>query len=309
MKNTVFTIYKRELGIYFRSLSGWLFIALNAATLGICAVWLCLRNSNPSYQYVPETASIILCFTIPLLLAMTVGAEWRRGETALILRYASPISVTVGKYLAALTLFAIPVLICAILPLLLIPFGLGTLTVSYIGTLTYATVGAALIAINFFTASLIKQPVIGGIACAAVSLLLNVASNIAKVVGIGQPAPFVIAALILIAAVAAIMLVYLNNTVISVVFAIASSAVVLVLTLTESAPTVLRPVLSMLSPQYAFYENIYGTTSLRGILQPVIISVVFTAFTALAHANSNKQLTLKFKTEEKEDAPESANEN
>ena len=292
MKNTVSTVYKRELKLQFCSLSGWLFIAVNVAALGICAVWLGLKNNNPSYQYVPETASLLLCFTSPLLYAMTVGAEWRRGETPMLLRYASPISVVMGKYLAALTAFAVPVLICAILPLALIPFGLDFFTVPYMGVITYALVGAAILALNFFIASLIKRPIIGGAVSVAVSLLLNVASNAAKIVFEGQSLPFVFAAILLIAVVTAIMLVYLNNAVIPVVFATSCSVGLLVLALTKTASAVLRPLLMMIAPQYAFYENIYGNASLRGFIQPLLFIAVFLVFTVLNHANYNKSLTV-----------------
>ena len=308
MNNTVSTVYKRELKLQFSSLAGWLFLALNIAALGICAVWLCLKNGNPSYQYVPETSSLLLCFTIPLLYAMTVGAEWKRGETALLLKFVSPVALTVGKYLAALTVFAVPAVICAVLPLVMMLFGALDITLSYMGVITYITVGAALIALNFFIASLIKHPVVGGVVSVAVSLLLNVTSNVAKIVGSEQSFPFVFAIIILIAAVTAIMFVYLNDAVIPTVFAVVTSACVLAVTLTGNAATVFRPILTALAPQYAFYENIYGTFSIRGIVQPILFTAVFLVFTVLNHANHNKCLTLNMEKNGKEGARKGADE-
>lgn len=298
--NNVSTIYKRELKLLFCSLAGWIFMALNIAALGICAVWLCLKNGNPSYQYAPETATLILCFTVPLLQAMTVGAEWRRGEAPMLLRYASPLALTLGKFLAELTVFAVPAVISALLPIILLPFGVTNLTAAYVSAVTYILVGAALISIGFFVASMIKHPVIGGVVSVAVLLLLNFVSNIAKIVGDAQSFPFVIIAIVLVALVTAIMLVYLDNAVIPVVFAVVCSAVTLILALSGAAPTVLRPLLQFIAPQYAFYENIYGTVSLRGILQPILSAVVFLGFTVLNHANYNKILTFKAKKNEKE---------
>ena len=156
MKN-ISIIYRREIKLLFSSLAGWIFLALNIAAVGICAVWLCFKNGNPSYQYVPETASLILCFTVPLLHAMTVGAEWKRGESAMLLRYVSPFSVTVGKYLAELTLFSVPSVIAAIFPLILLPFGVASLTAAYISVITYVLVGMALFSLSFFIVSLIKR--------------------------------------------------------------------------------------------------------------------------------------------------------
>ena len=299
MKN-VTTIYKRELKQLFGSLAGWLFIALNLAALGICTAWLCLRNGNPSFQYVPETASLILCFTVPLMQSMTVGAEWKRGETAMILRYASAPAVTVGKYLAEVTVFAVPAVICAALPLAVMGFGITSLTISYLSVITYILVGLALIALGLFISSMIKHTVIGGVVSLAVCLLLNVASNIAKVVTAGQSLPFVLSAVALTAVVVAITYVYLNNAVIPTVLAIVCSGATLVLALTGNASTVIRAMLKFVSPQYAFYENIYGTASLQGIVQPILFIAVFLVFTALNHANYNKTLTLELKKNGKE---------
>ena len=292
MKN-VSTIYKRELKQLFGSLSGWLFIALNLAALGICAVWLCLRNGNPSFQYVPETASLILCFTVPLMQAMTVGAEWKRGETAMTLRYASAPAVTVGKYLAEATVFAVPAVICLILPLVFMGYGITSLVGAFISAITYVLVGMALIALGLFIASLIKHTVISGAVSVGVCLLLNVASNVAKVVTADQTLPFVLSAVALTAVTVVIMCVYLNNAVIPAVFAAISSALTLILALTGNAPTVFRVMLKLVSPQYAFYENIYGTASLQGFVQPILFIAVFLGFTALTHANYNKTLTVE----------------
>ena len=307
MNNTVSTVYKRELKLQFSSLAGWLFLALNIAAIGICAVWLCLKNGNPSYQYVPETSSILLCFTLPLLYAMTVGAEWKRGETAILLKFVSPLSFTVGKFLATLTLFAVPAVICAVLPPVMMVFGALDLTISYMGIITYITVGAALIALNFFIASLIKHPVVGGVVSVAVSLLLNVVSNVAKIVGRDQSFPFVFAVILLIAAVTAIMFVYLNNVIVPTAFAVITSVGVLAVTLTGNAATVFRPLLTALTPQYAFYENIYGTFSVRGIVQPILFIAVFLVFTVLNHANHNKYLALTVEKNGKEGARKGAN--
>ena len=306
MKNNLSTVYKRELKLQFSSLAGWLFVALNVAALTVSAVWLCLKNNNPSYQYVPETSAILLCFTTPLLYAMTVGAEWKRGETQMILRYASSVTVTLGKYLAALTLFAVPAVVCAILPLVMIPFGMTFLISPYMGVVTYALVGVAIIALSFFIASLIKHPVIGAVVSVAVSLLLNVASNAAKIVGGGQSVPFVLAAVLIVAAVTVVMLVCLNNAVIPSVFAVLSSVGLMVVALTGNASAVVRPILTAISPQYAFYENIYGTFSLRGIVQPLLFAAVFLVFTALNHANYNKTMTLSVANPGKEEARKGA---
>ena len=289
MNNSISTVYKRELKLYFCTVVGWLFIAINIAALMICAVWLGFKNANPSYQYVPETATLLLCFTAPLL-SLISAAEAKRGETAMLLRYVSPISVTVGKYLAQLTVFAIPLTVAEIIPLVMMPFGISSLLLSYLGVICYALVGAALLALSLFIATLIKEPIISAVVSVVASLLLNVSSNLVKVISASQSLPFVVAAIMLIAIVTVIMLVKLNNAVIPAVFASVTCVGVIVLILNGAVATVIRPILAFISPQYSFYETVYGTVTVSAFVQPILFTAVFLVFTALNHANYNKEL-------------------
>ena len=211
------------------------------------------------------------------------------------LRYASAPAVTVGKYLAEATVFAVPAVICLILPLVFMGYGINSVVGAFISAITYVLVGMALIALGLFIASLIKHTVIGGAVSVVACLLLNVVSNVAKVVTADQTLPFVLSAVALTAVTVVIMCVYLNNAVIPTVFAAISSALTLTLALTGNASTVFRVMLKLVSPQYAFYENIYGTASLQGFVQPILFIAVFLGFTALTHANYNKTLTVELK--------------
>lgn len=284
MNKTLSTVYKRELKLCFSSVAGWLFIAINMAVLGVCAVWLCFKNLNPGFQYVPETASIAVCFTAPLLCALTVSTEAKRGESSLILRYASPMALAMGRYLAHLTVFAIPAIFSALLPLIMLPFGLSDLFTPYLGVICYILVCAALMALSLFIATLVRQPIVGAIISAAVSMLLNIGSNVAETVGKGNVVPFAISAVVLFALMTAVMLAYMKETVFAAVFAVCCTIATTFVALNGALVTVMREVLKFVSPQYAFYDMIYGRWTLQAIIQPILFTVVFLIFTVLAYS-------------------------
>ena len=229
---------------------------------------------------------------------MTVSGEAKRGEASMLLRYSSPVSLACGKYLAHLTLFAIPAVIAALLPLALMPFGITHFASPYMGAVSYALVGAALMAISLFIAVLVKHPYVSFGVSVAVLLLLNVASNVAKVVGSGSTAPFVLSAVVIIALITAIMLVYMKDVVVPAVFAAVALGGVVILFLSGSVVSVMRAVLGFISPQYAFYDTIYGTVSVQGLVQPILFAAAFVVFSALAYANYGKELTVKVREEE-----------
>jgi ABC-2 type transport system permease protein len=156
-KGKISTVYKRELALMLRSNIGWIFIAINVAALCIFTAWLCVKNGYPTYEYAAETAAIVNCFAAAFLCAFTVSAEGRRGETAMLARFVSPFRLAFGKFLAQLTLFAVPSVISAVLPLLLLPFGKLDLLNCYMGTVGYILTGMAILAFSSFVCSLIKH--------------------------------------------------------------------------------------------------------------------------------------------------------
>ena len=74
-------IYKRELGAYFKSLTGPVFIALFLAATGVYTAYLNLVNRIPSFELSLYNMSIVFLIAIPLL-TMRSFAQERRQNTA-----------------------------------------------------------------------------------------------------------------------------------------------------------------------------------------------------------------------------------
>ena len=92
-------------------------------------------------------ASIIFVVIVPILTMRTM-AEERRQRTDQLL-YSLPITTTqvvLGKYLALLVVYLIPLAVVSLYPLLYSQFGEVYLTTSYGSLFAYNLMGAALLA-------------------------------------------------------------------------------------------------------------------------------------------------------------------
>ena len=117
-------IYERELRSYFNGMTAYVFVAFLLLFAGIYAMLYNLNNGYPNFEYVLQSMTIIFLIAIPIL-TMRVIAEERRQKTDQLL-YALPVGMTrvvLGKYLALLTVVALPCAIMVLYPVLLSTFG------------------------------------------------------------------------------------------------------------------------------------------------------------------------------------------
>ena len=165
-------ILKHELRSYFHSLTAYVFGAFLLAFIGIGAVLYNIQAAVSNFEYVLRFASLIFVVIVPIL-TMRVLAEERRQKTDQLL-YSLPITTTqviAGKYLALLILYAIPLAIISLYPLIFAQFGDVYLPTSYGSILAFFVLGAALIAVGMFISSLTEnQGLAAGIGIAAILL-------------------------------------------------------------------------------------------------------------------------------------------
>lgn len=163
-------IFKHELRLYFNSLTAYVFGAFLLLIVGIGAMLYNLQAAVSNFEYVLSFSSMIFAVIVPIL-TMRVIAEERKQKTDQLL-YSLPISTTkiiVGKYLALLVLYLIPLAIISTYPLIFSQYGEVYLLTSYGSLLAYFVMGAALIAIGVFISSLTEnQGFAAGIGIAAI---------------------------------------------------------------------------------------------------------------------------------------------
>lgn len=148
-------ILKHELRNYFQSLTAYVFGAFLLVFVGIGAMLYNLQAAVSNFEYVLQFSSLVFAVIVPIL-TMRVIAEERKQKTDQLL-YSLPISTTnviLGKYLALLILYLIPLCIIATYPMIFSQFGDVYLPTSYGSLFAYFMVGAALIAVGVFVSSL-----------------------------------------------------------------------------------------------------------------------------------------------------------
>ncbi len=157
-------IYKRELKSYFSSVIGCIFIAATLLISGIFFVLYNLMQGYPNMEPPIFYGAMGLALLVPVL-TMKVMADERRHKTDQLI-LTSPVSlfkVVMGKYLALLTIFAIPVIVMCSYPLILSIFGKVSFTLAYTTILGFFLYGAALIAIGVFISSITEMQIIAAI--------------------------------------------------------------------------------------------------------------------------------------------------
>lgn len=165
-------VLKHELKSYFHSLTAYVFGGFLLAFVGIGAMLYNIQAAVSNFEFVLSFGSLVFVVIVPIL-TMRVIAEERKQKTDQLL-YALPITTTqviVGKYLALLTVYLLPLCIVALYPLIFAQFGDVYLLTSYGSILAFFVMGAALIALGVFISSLTdNQGFAAGIGIAVILL-------------------------------------------------------------------------------------------------------------------------------------------
>lgn len=151
-------VLKHELSGYFHSLTAWMFGAFLLVFVGIGAMLYNIQASVANFEYVLRFVSIVFVVIVPVL-TMRVVAEEKKQKTDQLL-YSLPLTTTqviVGKYLALLLVYLIPLAIIAVYPLIFAQFGEVYLLTSYGSLFAFFLLGAALIAVGVFVSSLTEN--------------------------------------------------------------------------------------------------------------------------------------------------------
>ncbi len=148
-------IFKHELRSAFNSLTVYLFCAALLLFVGVGALLYNIQASVANFEYVLSFVSIGLVVFIPLL-TMKVFAEERKQKTDQLL-YSLPLKtweIVLGKYLALVVMYLLPLLVIAIYPYIFSKYGDVYLPTSYGSLLAFFMLGSSLIAIGMFISSI-----------------------------------------------------------------------------------------------------------------------------------------------------------
>lgn len=175
-------IYVRELKSYFLTPIGYIFCGMFLVVSGLAfAQSTLLAQSTSSIGEYFIWMMIIFAVLIPLL-TMKLFAEDRKSRTDQIL-LTSPVSVfgiVMGKYLAALTIYAVTFIVNSFNFVLLYSYGTPNTVSIFMNIIGTFLLGAAFIAIGLFLSSLTENQLIAAVSAMGVNaamLLISLVAN------------------------------------------------------------------------------------------------------------------------------------
>ncbi len=148
-------VCKHELSSHFHSLTAYIFSAFLLAFVGIGAMLYNIQSAVANFEYVLSFVCLGFVVIIPIL-TMKAVAEERRQKTDQLL-YSLPITtsqIMIGKYVALLVVYLVPLVVISFYPLIFARFGEVYLLTSYGSMFAFFMMGAAFIAIGMFISSL-----------------------------------------------------------------------------------------------------------------------------------------------------------
>lgn len=176
-------IYDRELDSQFNGLTGYIFGAFVLLFTGIYVMAYNLSYGYTQFEYVLSSMSFILLIAVPVLTMRSIADERRQRTDQLL--YSLPMGMTkivLGKYFALLTVFAVPVIVMCLYPLVLTSLASSGAIVyksAYGALIGFFFLGAALVAIGLFVSSLTENMGVAAGLCFAVMLLLYFMGDLA----------------------------------------------------------------------------------------------------------------------------------
>lgn len=166
-------IYKRELKSYFQSMVGCVFVAFLVAFTGIYFMAYNLTAGYPYFSYTLSGSLIVFLVGVPLI-TMRSFSEERKNRTDQLLLTA-PVGlgkIVMGKYLAMVTVIAIPNVIFCVFPLIIRSQGTAYLMVDYLSIGVFFLLGCVYAAIGMFLSSLTESQIIAYISTFGILLVL-----------------------------------------------------------------------------------------------------------------------------------------
>ena len=228
-------IYKRELKSYLTSMVGYLFIFFILVLTGIYFSAYQLSAAYPKFEYTLSAVTFVFLIGVPIL-TMRVLAEERKQKTDQLLLTA-PVSVgniVIGKYLALVTVYAIPILVMCTYPLIMSKFGTVAFGSAYTAILGFFLLGCANIAIGVFMSALTESQVFAAVLTFVLLFAFYMMNGISSFFSKTSMSTCVTFGLLILAA-AIILYTMIKNALISAIAAVIGEVILVVIYVVKSS--------------------------------------------------------------------------
>jgi ABC-2 type transport system permease protein len=276
-------VLRREFRAYFSSPIGFSFVGFFLLIAGIFFAISNLLSGNPAYTGVLNSLTFIFLFLVPILTMRLLTEDARQKTDQLLI--TSPLSITgivVGKYLAAVAVFLISLLITVLYPVIMSFYALGGLAWWEIlgGYIGFFLLGSSFIAVGLFFSSLTDNQLIAAVESFAALLLIWILDFIAQSVPSDAVSGLVFLSLIGLGLVLLVFLSTRSTPVAIVVFLFAAAAVVLLFVFSRgSFDGLIGRILSWFSLLKRYGDFSQGLLGLSPIVYYISFSGVFVFLT------------------------------
>jgi ABC-2 type transport system permease protein len=184
----MFAVFKRELRAYFSSPIGYVVIGMFLFLSGIFFAATNLLGGSPDFNGILSTMAFVFMFLVPILTMRLLTEETRQHTDQMLI--TSPLSVTaivVGKYLAAVAVFLITLLVTVLFPVMMSFFALlglewWKILGGYVGLFL---LGSSFIAVGVFFSSLTESQIVAAFATFAALLVMWIIDALISMVPTG----------------------------------------------------------------------------------------------------------------------------
>ena len=300
-------VYKKDLKSAFTGMIGWVLCAFVVVVVGLYFTAICLQSGYADFSLVLYNTTFIFLVVVPLLTMRSIVEERRQKTDQLLL--TSPVSVSgivMGKYLALVTIYAIPIAVLATYPLIMSKFGTvafgsaytnplaivgicplvmrayGSVSLarSYAALLAFFLMGAAAIAIGLFMSSLTENQIIAAVCTFGSLLFLYLMPSIAGLISGSAAAS--LAAFTVLAALLALFLHWMTKSLVlpSAVFCVLEGGLAAVYFLKPAWLEGLFPKLLNSLALFGRFDNfVNGLFDISSLVYFVSVALLFVFFT------------------------------
>lgn len=260
-------IYKRELRTYMCSMYAPIFITFMFLAFGISSLIENIVYRSPQFESSLYIMSIIMIIAIPILTMRSMSEDKKNGTDRFLLSLPIKVSsVILGKYLAMLTVFAIPVAVICVMPLIFSSMGEVMLLQSYASIFAFFLLGACFIAVCMFLSSLTESQLISTILGVAALALFFIIDIIATVIPSSAVASFIfiLVLCVIVALIAALISRNWIVTIITLSITVISTSICYI-AFNSAFEGLASKILLFISPFNRFYLFTYGIFDLTSV--------------------------------------------
>ncbi len=184
-------IFKREFCAYFHTMTGYVFLAFLFVVVGVYFTAYNLGYGYPLIGYTLASAAFTMLITTPMLSMRVLAEERRQKVDQLLLTSPVPVyQIVLGKFLAMAAMFAVPVLVFCLYPVILSAYGSLSFAQSYTSLLGFYLMGCACLAIGLYISSVTENQVIAAVGSFGVLVLFYLMSGLESLIPTTAAASF-----------------------------------------------------------------------------------------------------------------------